>query len=48
MSTITTATVLAFERRLDISDAVFSQKSSSTGQSTPVRITEKAGARNNI
>ncbi|WIM83090.1 type I-F CRISPR-associated protein Csy3 [Gallibacterium anatis] len=42
MSTITTATVLAFERRLDISDAVFSQKSSSTGQSAPVRITEKA------
>lgn len=44
MSKLETATVLAFERNLDISDGVFSQKDSSqqNAKLTPVIITEKS------
>ncbi|MDA3979094.1 type I-F CRISPR-associated protein Csy3 [Gallibacterium sp. AGMB14963] len=42
MTKLITATVLAFERRLDISDAIFFQKSASSNQLFPVKITEKA------
>lgn len=42
MSKLTTASVLAFERRLDISDAVFFQKSAISEQLSPIKITEKA------
>ncbi|OBX07445.1 CRISPR-associated protein Cas5 [Gallibacterium salpingitidis] len=42
MSKLTTASVLAFERRLDISDAIFFQKSASSDKLSPVKITEKA------
>ncbi|MFC0308586.1 type I-F CRISPR-associated protein Csy3 [Gallibacterium trehalosifermentans] len=42
MTKLITATVLAFERRLDISDAIFFQKSATSDQLSPVKITEKA------
>lgn len=43
MSKLTTASVLAFERKIDISDAVFTQKNSQTNQGeTPVIIREKS------